>query len=44
MRPRDLFRGPRGPMGGQGVPWGQEGHPGDPMWPSGWFDESSYDL
>ena len=27
--------------GGQGVPEGQGGHLGDPLQPSGWFDESS---
>ena len=43
MRPRDLFRGPRGFMGGQGVPVGQGGHLGDPMGPSGRLDESSDD-
>ena len=42
MRPRDLFRGLRGSIGGgQGVPGGQEGASiGDPMGPSGWFDKS----
>ena len=34
MRPRVLFRGPRNVDGG---------HLGDPMWPSGWFDESPDD-
>ena len=29
--------------GGLGVPGGQGGHLGDPMGPSGWFDESSDD-
>ena len=44
MRPRDLFKGHWGSMGGSlGVPGGQGGHLGDPMGPSGWFDESSDD-
>ena len=32
-----------GPWGGLGAPGGQGGHLGDPMRPSGWFDESSDD-
>ena len=44
MRPRDLFIGLRGRLGGcQGVPGGQGEHIRDPMGPSGWFDESSDD-
>ena len=46
MRPRDLFtvQGSLGvDGGGLGVPGGQGGHLGDPMGPSGWFDESSDD-
>ena len=30
-------------MGNLGVLWGQEGCLGDPMEPSGWFDECSND-
>ena len=41
MRPRDLLRGPRGLIGGGHWPGGRLG---DPMGPSGWFDESSDDL
>ena len=40
MRPRDLFKGHWGSRGGDGD-GGQGGHLGDPMGPSGWFDESS---
>ena len=40
MRPRELFRDSRGLMGGGG-PRGSRGHLGDPLGPSGWFDESS---
>ena len=44
MRPRDLFMGLRGSIGGlPGGPRGSRGHPRDPIWPSGWFDESSDD-
>ena len=44
MRPRDLFMGLRGSIGGlPGGPRGSRGHPTDPMGPSGWFDESSDD-
>ena len=43
MRPRDLFMGLRGSMGGQGVPEGQGGHLVDPTGLLGWFDESSDD-
>ena len=37
MRPRDLFRG----HWEQGGPRRSRGRPGDPIGPSGWFDESS---
>ena len=30
-------------MGGQGVSGGEGGHLGDPMGPSGWFDEAPDD-
>ena len=43
MSLRDLFRGPRGSMGGPGVPVGQGGHLGDPKGQSGRLDESSDD-
>ena len=43
MRPRELFRDSKGLMGGGG-PRGSRGHLGDPLGPSGWFDESSDDL
>ena len=44
MRPRDLFMGLRGLIGGlPGGPGGSRGHLGDPMRPLGWFDESFHD-
>ena len=44
MRPRDLFMGLKGLIGGLpgGAVWSR-GHPGDPMGPEGWFDESFHD-
>ena len=44
MRTRDLFWSHWGSMGGGlWVPGGQGEHSGDPMGPSGWFDDSSDD-
>ena len=45
MRPRELFRCPRGSMGwgGVGGPRVSKGRLGDPMGKSGWFDELSDD-
>ena len=43
MRPRDLFMGPRGSIGGARGPRGSRGHSGDPMGPWGLFDESFHD-
>ena len=44
MRPRDLFIGLRGSIGGMPEgPRGSRGHSRDPMGPKGWFDESFRD-
>ena len=41
MRLKDLFKDLRGSIRmGHGVPGGQGGCLGDPIGPSGWFDES----
>ena len=38
-----MFRGPKGAEGGPLGPFGSEGCLGDPLGPSGWFDECSDD-
>ena len=43
MRPRDLFLGLRGSIGGLPGPRGSRGYPRDPMGPWDWFDESFHD-
>ena len=44
MRPRDLLRGSGGAMGGgPGGPRGLGRRLGDPIGPSGWFEESPDD-